>query len=55
VWNLVLYTIIKYSKSSRIANGMNEKKILSEYDLAFSFINGNDEALGELYSLKKNY
>ena len=30
---------------------MSEKKILSEYNLAFNFINGNDEALGELYTL----
>jgi len=30
---------------------MSEKKIINEYDLAFNFINGNDEALGELYTL----
>jgi hypothetical protein len=30
---------------------MSEKKIINEYDLAFNFINGNDDALGELYTL----
>ena len=30
---------------------MSNKNILSEYNLAFNFINGNDEALGELYTL----
>jgi RNA polymerase sigma factor (sigma-70 family) len=30
---------------------MSKKKIISEYDLGFNFINGNDEALGELYTL----
>jgi len=30
---------------------MISKNRLTEYDLAFSFINGDDEALGELYTL----
>lgn len=30
---------------------MIRKNRLTEYDLAFSFINGDDEALGELYTL----